>query len=315
MIEICLCADDRYMMPAGVCITSIFENNKDEKVRVHLITEGISKENEKKLRKTAERYQQQVEIHRVDAEIFNDFPTTSQFSKAIYLRYLIPQILDENIEKALYLDCDIICDASLKKLWASDLGDNYCGVCLDPHGDDIVIRNRLNAHQEHLTSEDVYFNSGVLLFDVRKWREENLAHQLITFVDQNKDICNVYPDQDALNCLFVGKVKFLPLRYNVQEACLLKKKYLHLRDDLYSTIYEAVKNPCFIHFSSKMKPWMPFCSHPWAYKFDIYRNMSLWPLTFAERFSKVFQKIRKTIHHLRFPNAISAYDIHNHPRL
>lgn len=304
MIEICICADDRYMMPAGVCITSIFENNKDEKVRVHLITEGISRKNKEKLEKTEEKYQQQIEIHKINADIFKDFPTPSIFSKAIYLRYLIPQIVDPSIEKILYMDCDIICVDNLHALWDIDLSDSYCGVVIDAHGDHIVIRNRLNEDKERFPWDSIYFNSGVLLFNNHLWRKFDLANKLIEFISTHKELCSVYPDQDALNVVFRDKVKFLPLRYNVQEACFLKKELIHLRTSLMKQIDDAVNSPCLIHFSCPQKPWHITCHHPLTRLFVYYRKCSLWRLSYMERIKKLPYQIRHKIRIAIIPDHI-----------
>lgn len=299
MIEVCLCADDKYMMPAGVCITSIFESNKNEKIRVHLITEGISLENKAKLQTTADKYNQLIEIHTVDADVFNEFPIADRFSKAIYLRFMIPQILSGDIDKVLYLDCDIVCIDSLNELWKTDLKDSYCGVCLDCNGDDIITRNRLNTYKVHVTWDDVFFNSGVLLFNMKQWRKNKLAHQLIEFIDKYKDVCSLYPDQDALNCLFAGNITLLPLRYNFQMSCMWKKQYIRLRRNLYSYIDDALKSPCLIHYTTSNKPWFPCCPNPMTPKFDYYRSISLWKETLSENLVKLPKVWRIKFYKLR----------------
>ena len=47
-INIALCSDDNYSIPCLVCITSIFENNKDESCNVTVLTNGLKKKYRKK---------------------------------------------------------------------------------------------------------------------------------------------------------------------------------------------------------------------------------------------------------------------------
>ena len=49
MIHIGLCTDNRYAMPCGVCVTSLFENNKDEEITVYVLEKGLTDDNKEKL--------------------------------------------------------------------------------------------------------------------------------------------------------------------------------------------------------------------------------------------------------------------------
>lgn len=278
MIEIGLCTDDRYIMPAGVCITSIFESNKKFQIRIHLLTDGLSVENIQRLKKLEKDYGQTIEIHVIDSTLFDCFPTIGQYNKSIYYRYLLPMVLDSSINKVLYLDSDIIVVNEISVLWNIDLKDYFCGVIIDANNNDITIRNRLNIRKTHLSTEDEYFNSGVLLMNIDLWRANGLFNELVTFVSENKDICRFYPDQDALNCVFVKKILFLPIQYNLQEKFLYIKEHIYIDKVYWESIDYAIENPVIIHYSSVEKPWHKECTHPWKCIFDYYRERSRWSL-------------------------------------
>lgn len=315
MIEICICPDNNYAMPAGVCVTSIFENNRGEDIRVHIITEGISKENEAKFLSTAERYAQRVEIHTIDASAFDSFPVVQHFSKAMYLRYLVPQILPESVDKALYLDCDIICVDNIRELWQTNLGDTYCGVVPDGYGDNIHCRNRMARKQQYLQHDDIYFNSGVMLMNLKQWRDKNLARRLTEFIAQNKDICDVCPDQDPLNILFVGHITILDFRYNMQEACLLKRNIREVRLSMYPQMDEALQHPCLIHFTT-FKPWNVRCHNPYKAHFRHYRKISQWPQSLCEPLRRLPFVLRHKVREWLYPDPdIYLHDLHHNPRI
>ena len=44
MIHIGLCADERFALPFGVCLTSILESNKDNEIVIHVLTKGFKEE-------------------------------------------------------------------------------------------------------------------------------------------------------------------------------------------------------------------------------------------------------------------------------
>ena len=60
MIHIGLCTDNRYAMPCGVCVTSLFENNKDEEITVYVLEKGLTGDNKEKFRTLAADYGQRV---------------------------------------------------------------------------------------------------------------------------------------------------------------------------------------------------------------------------------------------------------------
>lgn len=55
-MEIVCSADNNYVMPTGIMLTSLFENNKDEVIRVHLLDGGLTSESKKNLDDIAKKY-------------------------------------------------------------------------------------------------------------------------------------------------------------------------------------------------------------------------------------------------------------------
>ena len=100
--------------------------------------------------------------------------------------------------------------------------------------------------------ENGYFGAGVLLINVDYWRKNNTQQKSLDFVKKNKEIC-VWHDQDALNKILNGTVKFCHIKYNVYE-------HLYENENNYPALFnneikEAVENPIIIHFCSGRKPW------------------------------------------------------------
>lgn len=289
MIEIGLCTDENYAMPCGICITSILENNKNIPVRIHILTEKLSSGSIQKFRKTASLYNQQIEIHIIDFSIFNHYPTTSQFQKSIYFRFLFPAILPNSINKLLYIDCDTIINNELLTLWNTDLKNYYCGVIEDQGSDDIRIHNRIDLHEN-------YFNSGILLINLDLWRKNMISEQCMQYIQKNPEKC-IYPDQDALNVILQKKIYWLHFKYNLQENLFWRKELLFLRKEKWSEIEEAKIKPTIIHFCGFIKPWHKDCKHPLTQIFIYYKKISLWKdikLTYKQSLKRrIINKINK----------------------
>lgn len=84
MIHIGLCADEKFSIALGVCMTSIFESNKGSDVMVHILTKGFLEKTIEKINRTMEIYHQEVKIYQIDDSLFDGYPLSSTFPKSIY---------------------------------------------------------------------------------------------------------------------------------------------------------------------------------------------------------------------------------------
>ncbi|GHT96385.1 hypothetical protein FACS1894141_6480 [Spirochaetia bacterium] len=152
-------------------MTSVCENNRDENITFHILTDGISKKNKMQLEHVAYAYNKQILIYSVNKSILKECPVRvgDHVSLATYFRILMPSILPSNLDKILYLDCDIIVRKSLVDLWATDITHNPIGAVYDMTIDDIRNYNRLRYDRAL-----GYFNAGVLLVNLKYWRDNNV---------------------------------------------------------------------------------------------------------------------------------------------
>ena len=157
-------------------------------------------------------YSQTINVVEIDVDIIRNLKTIEgYFPISMYYRYFLPQILSEQ-NRVLYLDCDIMVRADLSEFYDSDL-ENVAGmVIVDQNCDSVAINNRLGLNGD-------YFNSGVILMNLNYWRKNDIFNKLVNFAANNSSIL-VYPDQDALNVVLDGKVKYANYRYNMQELWL-----------------------------------------------------------------------------------------------
>ncbi len=256
-------------MPCGVCITSIFESNKNNKVRVHILTNGFSQETTNKFEQTAKKYNQLIEIHKIDPSIIEHLHIGRWMSVMVYARLLFPRVVT-NIDKLLYFDCDIIVVGDLQKLWDTSMDGYSCMGVPSINANDIRLLNRIECY------DHTYVNSGVLLMDLNRWRTEDIGERCIKHAEGYP---KGYPfhDQDAINVIISKNIGLLNFKYNVVIAKMhedYSKLYLHKK--MWQELSDARKNPVILHYVSAVKPWHKEYLDPIKSHFFDAKNSSFW---------------------------------------
>ncbi|MBF0728246.1 glycosyltransferase family 8 protein [Bacteroides acidifaciens] len=271
MIHIGLCADERFALPFGVCLTSILESNKDNEIVIHVLTKGFKEETIAKIKQTTEKYHKigMVKLYDINDEIFDSYPVYENFPKSIYYRYLFAEILPVDIEKIIYLDCDTVVVSDLCTLWNTNIEGKLLAAVEDRNSDDIVIRNRIEMWKGH------YFNSGVLLMNLSYWRKHDCFAQMACFILKNPKVC-IYPDQDALNVVFQDKIECISFRYNFLMSFIEPFESYRLHKSKRKEIIDSFKNLVIIHFAAEKKPWFKDTKHPLFFIWRYYYKKSVW---------------------------------------
>ncbi len=276
-MNIILATDDNYVMPAGVMLTSLFENNKEEAISVHLLHGGIKDDNIRRLTDIAGKYGQTITFHRMDDALFRDFPVGESYqnshvgsSMATYYRLFLTQVLPEDISKAIYLDCAMIVTGSLRDLWNTDLRGKAVGAVPDSYNN---IPDHFNRLRYPMAKG--YFNAGVLLVNLDYWRKHGVVTLFTDYVRRNAAVLNCH-DQDVLNVVFQDAKAELPLRYNMLNEYWFDVRHNFISWEYERQIIEGQRNPAIVHFTCVPKPWYTNCRHPYKREFDRYRAMTVW---------------------------------------
>lgn len=281
MVNISLCTDDNFVMPALVCLTSIFENNKEIDIHAYILTDGISEHSKEKFAKLAKLYHQSIDVMQIDKHFFDGLVVNERFPVSMYYRFLLPDMLP-NEEKVLYLDCDIVVRHSLLPLYEMDLTGNALAAVVGESCDDIVFENVLQIHHK-------YFNSGVLLMNLDYWRQHDTTRTLIKWVTDNPDKCSL-PDQNALNKVLDGYVVYAGYTYNYQEWWFRDSLAHYMHFSKWSEIREVGKDPVVVHFCEAEKPWFVECKNPFQNEFLHYAKLhDFVEFRIKRRYGKAYQ--------------------------
>ena len=250
-ISIVFASDDNYAQHIAVVIASIMAKTK-EKVCFYVINDNISKGKIEKLRDTADIFKAKIEFISVPEDKFSNVYLSGHVSKAAYFRLALADILPNDIEKVIYLDVDLLVYDDIKKMWQIDL-KNLPLAAVPDYG--IMASPRLCKQKADVIGLPVgekYFNSGVLVVNLKEWRKEDYTKQILEIINNNQ-----FPhhDQDALNKLFMHKWQALDLRWNIIPPVFNLFSKILLNSNFRKNAITARKNPGIIHYAGRYKPW------------------------------------------------------------
>ena len=204
----------------------------------------------------------------VEPTLFENAPTSKRYPKEMYYRLLSPLILPRQVERVLYLDPDMLIINPLLPLWEQNLGGKVFAAAA--HTGLTEMANEIN--QRRLDTEHEYFNSGVMLIDLKAARSLVTAEDVFRCVGEHEKEL-ILPDQDVFNMLY-GK-QTLPVgdvlwNYDVRNYA----KYL-IRSSGSHDLNWVMDNTAVLHFCGKNKPWHADYKNPFGMLYLHYQNLTL----------------------------------------
>jgi lipopolysaccharide biosynthesis glycosyltransferase len=280
-----VCAtDNNFVQHCAVTLVSILKNNP-KGIFIYLLTEGLTDSNEDILKQLVIRNGGEIDIILVNSEALKDCPMPNlsdlnHISIATYYRLMISKLLPIHVNKAIYFDCDIIVRHSLNELWNYDIQGLAIGAVYQIADWNISAIKRLGYPVNF-----GYFNAGVLLINLKYWRDNNISEKLFEYLHLKKEVI-VFHDQDALNGLLHQSCLRLPCKWNMITG-FFRKNILRINDVLDGEIINTYSDykkqillekddPAIIHYVYKPKPWDVGCTHPYKSEYFNYLQHTPW---------------------------------------
>lgn len=263
--------DSNYLKYCTVMLTSLFENNSGENIHVHIIGSGLNNGDRGKLRELIEnKYGQECSFYAPDDNLLSlcRVDEGSYISLATYYRVFLDKILPPEIDKVIYLDCDLIVNGPIKEFWEQDISQVSVGAVDDMFGALPSSYERL-----HYAPEYGYFNAGVLLVNLAKLRRDNFSARASEFLKKHASEL-VYYDQDVLNALLHDDKLMLPLRWNIQDGFLRRRRSQRMTPASLEKIDSEIKEAVIVHYTGSKKPWHYKSRHPWRHLYFKYLDMT-----------------------------------------
>ena len=273
MLNVVFASDNNYVPVLGVAITSLIKNNQDdfEDINIFILDDGITSKNKKKIENLINNPNHK--LYFIKTKNLDDLKINllsqgenSNISFTTYSRLFISSLLPQDIDKIIYLDCDVLIVGSFKELWMENIDDYYCGAVLGQLND--FYKTCLD-----FKLEDNYINAGVLFINLKKWRQDNVEEKFINFMVENQNRFYQH-DEGVLNHVFKDQFLILPPKYNFHGRFQmldydLARKYVGMKGEYYSKdiINHAKQNPVCLHFIGTT--WIEL----WSTKLHPYRSL------------------------------------------
>jgi lipopolysaccharide biosynthesis glycosyltransferase len=221
----------------------------------------------------------------------SDLAISHHITHTAYFRLLAAKLLPDSIDKVIYLDSDVLVQDDLCKLWNVELENQYCLAVPDiacPFIDARFADSNFKKSSPYLASLSPirnwralnldpsarYFNSGVMILNIARWRDEQIEQQLLSCLRENEKFAWCW-DQYALNVVFAGQWGELPLRWN-QGAHIFEFPSVEHSPVSSDQFYEMRENPAIIHYTTEWKPWHYRPFHPLRHLFYDNLDKTAW---------------------------------------
>lgn len=243
--QIVLCGDKNVIRALGVTVYSIAKHSKKE-CTFHIFFNGtLPVSDEEKLKELGNKFAVSIIIYRINPDIFKELYSSKFISITAYYRLMVPYVLiEDNIQKVLYIDSDVLCVKDISPVFTLDLSSSIAFVGKD---NSIVPKNQIwwKQHCKKIGMAGTeYFNSGMLLINMPAYIKHNIGKKALALAAKTD---YAHMDQDVLNIVLEGNVLFDEKNeYN----CTMS-----IPDDLVSPDVRIV------HFTGFKKPWKLYTSH------------------------------------------------------
>lgn len=284
-MKVVYASNEGYVRHLAVSMISLFDRNQElEEIVVYVLSMGISPESQEKLEGIANRYGRSLQLVELD-DIRSRFGyeiDTRGFDISAMGRLFMGTLLPETVERVIYLDCDTVVVQSLRKLWEMDLKGQLLAAVMEPTIYEAV------KEDIGLSADEPYYNSGVLLIDLCRWRESRAEKRLLDFYE-SKGGSLFACDQDTINGALKREILPMMPRYNyftnyryfsyenlVQHAPWYRKVPK-------SQLNLAKKHPAVIHYMGDERPWIAGNLNHYRRAYERYLAMTPWAGTPKEK--------------------------------
>lgn len=243
-IHVVLTFDDSFWAPAYALMRSIcLSTHRRSDLVFHLCYNRLSDKHRADLDRIAEEFGALLCFYDLSSterfkQLVGRVPHHKRLTDIVYARFVIDRFLPGDVDRVIYLDCDMMVMAPIENLWASDLKGKPLAAVEDPWGKLIGSGRDINAYERILDPADPYFNAGLMVIDLSAWREQRVAERLEKLIE-NGTVAQLSYSQNVLNLLMKNNWERLDSLWNVVDP---------------EPAHVAL-NPYNLHFTGSRRPW------------------------------------------------------------
>jgi lipopolysaccharide biosynthesis glycosyltransferase len=266
IVRIVCGADDTYALPLAVTLHTALESLDGGPVQITVVDGGIEDDSKRRLARVVRNAPPDADLQWAQADLsaISDLPTHNWINTTTYLRLFIPQVLPDHADRVLYLDSDLQVEDNLRHLWEKPLDGQPIGA-VRAYGTPYVSSDLGIEKYAELGygPETPYFNAGVLVIDLDRWRSLNVSRRVVDYLRTYEEHVQMV-DQEGLNAVLADQWKRLDLRWNVMSHLVnfddwdpssFKRRVRPRRTSL-------LRDAAIYHYAGGSKPWQIGCVHP-----------------------------------------------------
>jgi len=272
MIHIACAADESYLPHAAAMLHSLRSANVDAEITIHFLTgPELGQDMRSLLMDYSQSLGLQLEYLDVPQEWLTGLPTRGYLSSIVWYRIFLAKLLPQ-LDRVLFLDCDLIVQTEITSLWNIELGEHLFAAVTN-----VVEENKGHRAAElGLPGPGDYFNAGIGLWNLAAMRNIQFWDEVTCFAKAHSERL-LWLEQDAINSLYWQKRLPIHPRWNFQNGMFYKIWGIQFIDE--EELKEATGNPAIIHFEGggSCKPWHYLCDHPGQKAYLKHRKQTPWP--------------------------------------
>lgn len=267
-LHLAYASDENFCPQLSASLASVLASNRGEALCVHLLSLDISGRSLRRLKQQLASAGCELRLYPVaelSAKLKREIPTmdTGRFSVATLARLFLSSLLPADLERVLYLDADTVVLGPLRPLYELKLAGRLAAAAPEPTIYPQV--RRLLG----LGAMEPYFNAGVLLLNLERWRQEETESACLRYYARMGG-CLPFNDQDILNYVLRGRIRALPQRFNFfsnyyyfRYSMLCGKAPWYPALESEAAYRHARRAPVLVHFAGAERPWIAGSFNPY----------------------------------------------------
>jgi lipopolysaccharide biosynthesis glycosyltransferase len=194
LVRVAFASDDGYARPLAVAGRSVIRHlGTDRNLELYLLDMGISELNRRKIEESFAGPQVKVNWITGTPEAVAGLPSGGPWlTSSAYARLLLPDLLPADVDRVLYLDCDLVVRRCVGELYDLELDGAIALAVLDMGSPFVCSLWAWEVGSSREGSFRSNFNTGVMLMDLAAWRREQIGQTVLEYArtcDPDHPLC------------------------------------------------------------------------------------------------------------------------------
>jgi lipopolysaccharide biosynthesis glycosyltransferase len=239
VVVVATTADAAYACPLAVMLRSVADRlSPAHHLEAHVIDGGLGETLRARVEASLPPGRTTLCWHPADPHRLAGLPLWGRMTVTTYNKLLVPALVPARVARALWLDADVLAQADVAALWSADLGGVSVRAVRDPVVPCVGARFGVAAWRDlGLAAAAPYFNAGVLVMDLAKWRAEGVGDRALEYLRRHWRQVYFW-DQEGLNAVLAGRWAPLEPAWNWSPG-----------------LGAPGVQPRLVHFAGNLKPW------------------------------------------------------------